>query len=131
MKWLASLLCLVSTVGAQPTNAVRHFILDPANVTRLPIARDQLTTVSFPSPVSDLEGAFLSPEPEPPALFQISFRPGSHFFSLRALAANAQATLHVGWRGQTYILELIESSTPTLAAIFRPMPTNILATVPP
>ncbi|MBK7999669.1 MAG: hypothetical protein IPK15_13370 [Verrucomicrobia bacterium] len=123
MKPLANLLLLLAVLPVPAAEAVRQILLNPAQMVRLPVARDQLTTVRFPSPISDLEGAFFSPEPGPPALFQISFRPGNAFFALRALATNASATLSVGWRGQTYVLQCIESTDPLLSVTFVDRPT--------
>jgi hypothetical protein len=130
MKWLISLLCLAASAGAGPSDAIRQCVLDPLTIVRVPVARDRLTTIRFPGPVSDIEGAFVSPESDPPSLFQISFRPGSPFFSLRALATNASAALTVGWKGRSYVLELVESSVPLLAIQFIERPSAARAMVP-
>lgn len=116
MKWLVSLFLTATAVCAQLTN--REFVLDPRQVVRVPVAQERLTTFRFPGPISDLEGVFISPSVEPPARFQMSFRPGSEFFSLRALTTNASATLAVGWRGNTYHLECFESAASWPGVIF-------------
>ena len=91
-------------------------------VTRIYIALDRLTTIRFPSPLSDLQSALVAAEPHPDALFLVVFQPGNAFFSLRALAPNASTTLNVVWNNQTCVLELVESPTPCLSAIFEPPP---------
>lgn len=123
MKRLASLLLLLGLLPVPAAEAIRQVLLNPAQVVRIPVARDQLTMVRFPSPIADLEGAFFAPDPEPPALFQISFRPGNAFLALRALTTNVSATLSVGWRGQTYVLQCVESSYPLLSVVFVDRPT--------
>lgn len=129
MKWLASLLLTVTTAFAQPTN--RLVWLDPLQVVRLPISQERLTTVRFPSPISDLEGAFISANAEPPARFQVSFRPGSEWFSLRALTTNASATLAVGWNGNVYHLECVESAVSSPGVFFNEKPAPTPAPPPP
>jgi hypothetical protein len=114
MKRLVNLLVLAASLSTGAAETIQHTLLDPDQVVRVPVARNRLTTVRFPSPISDLEGAYLSIEDAPPALFQISFRPGQNFFSLRALATNASTTLTVGWKGRSYVLELLESPDPVL-----------------
>lgn len=114
MNRFAKLLLLACVLPVHGAELVRQEVLDPRVVLRVPVSRDRLTTVRFPSPVSDLEGTYLSAGDEPPARFQISFQPGKNFFSLRALATNVSTTLTVGWRGQFHVLELVESSEPLL-----------------
>lgn len=113
------MLVLYQSFVVQGAEAIQEVVLDPLRVTKVPVARDRITTIRFPSPVSDLEGAYLSPDPEPPALFQISFKPGHEYFTIRALATNVNAVLSVGWHGNTYVLALQESPDPILALLFR------------
>lgn len=96
--------------------------LDPMQVTRLQIARDRLTTIRFPGPISHLESALVATEPHPEALFLLSFHPGESFFSLRALVAGASTSLNVVWKQQTYVLELVESTSPWLSVVFEDPP---------
>ena len=126
MKSLISMLFAVTAVCAQTTN--KEFWLDPLQVPRIPVAQDRFTTVRLPSPISDLTGVFISPNAEPPARFQISFRPGSEFFSLRALTTNVSATLAVGWNGNIYHLECVESavSWPGVFFVEKPAPNPML-----
>lgn len=110
---------LCQGLAVQAVDPIQEVILDPLRVTKVHVAADRITTIRFPSPVSDLEGAYFSPEPEPPALFQISFKPGHEYFTVRALATNVNAVLSVGWRGNTYVLTVQESPDPVLALLFR------------
>lgn len=96
--------------------------LDPMQVTRLQIARDRLTTIRFPGPISYLESALVATEPHPEAFFLLSFHPGEAFFSLRALVAGASTSLNVVWKQQTYVLELVESTSPWLSVVFEDPP---------
>ena len=102
------------------TNPIQRLVLDPMQVTRIPVATDRLTTVRFPSPMSDLVSALVATETHPSARFLLSFQPGESFFSLRALAPGASTTLNVVWKFQTYVLELVESRTPWLSVIMAP-----------
>ena len=126
MKHLALSLVLLVSPGAsalaQPTNPIQRMMLNPNAVTRIPVATDRLTTIRFPGPVSDLEASRIGIEPHPEALFLLSFQPGHAFFSLRALVARTNATLNVTWKGQTYVLECVESRSPWLSVVFDPPP---------
>ncbi len=112
MNRFAKLLFLAASLSAHGAGLIRQEVLDPGMAVRVPVSRERLTTVRFPSPISDLEGTYLSAGVEPPARFQISFQPGRSSFALRALATNVNTTLTVGWRGQLQVLELVESSEP-------------------
>jgi hypothetical protein len=129
MKWLASFFLAAAAAAAQPTN--RQVWLDPLQVVRLPVSQERLTTVRFPSPISDLEGAFISANAEPPARFQVSFRPGSEWFSLRALTTNVSATLAVGWNGNVYHLECVDSPVSSPGVFFNEKSAAPIPTVPP
>lgn len=102
---------------------IQQIILDPLQVIRVPVATDRLTTLRFPSPVSDLASAMISSEPHPSALFQMTFHPGESFFSVRALRARASTTLNVVWKSQTFVFHFHESSDPWLSVILgEPVP---------
>jgi len=113
--WLAGV-----TAAAQPTNPIQQLTLDPMKVTPIPVALDRLTTIRFPSPISDLQSARIAAEQHPEAFFLLSFQPGNAFFSVRALTATTNTSINVVWKNQTYVLELIESSTPWLSVVFDP-----------
>lgn len=115
---LFALAACATFAAAQPSNPIQRLKLDPMVVTRIPVARDRLTTIRFPSPLSDLQAVTVAAEPHPDALFQIAFRPGNAFFSVRALAANTNTTINAVWKDQTYVIELVESHEPWLSVIF-------------
>ncbi|HRI16441.1 MAG TPA: hypothetical protein PLX89_25895 [Verrucomicrobiota bacterium] len=102
---------------ALSSNLVQRVVLDPLQVTRIPVATDRLTTIRFPGPMTDLASALVATEAHPAAKFLLSFQPGESFFSIRALASGASTTLNVVWKSQTYVLELIESRNPWLSVI--------------
>ena len=114
---LLGAVCLCSVASAHPTNAVQRLTLNPMTVLRIPVARDRLTTIRFPSALSDLQAALVVTEPHPEALFLVTFRTGDAFFSVRALAAGTNTSLNAVWKNQTYVLELVESPTPWLSVI--------------
>jgi hypothetical protein len=116
MKLIANLLLCVFLTSAQ-ANPIKRFELNFLTTVKLPVSRDNLTTIQFPSPVSDVEGAFVSTTADPPAKFQLSFRPGSHFLSLRALNEGVSATIHVAWKGKIYVFQLTESADPVFSAV--------------
>ena len=100
------------------TNPIQNLVLDPLRVIRIPVSRDRVTTVRFPSPISDFVSAAIATEPHPEAKFLLLPQPGRAFFSLQALATNASTTLNVVWKSQTIVLEIVESSNPWLAVSF-------------
>ncbi len=115
----------VASPKAPSTSPIRRLVLDPLQVLVIPVALDRVTTLRFPSPVSDLVSALISTEPHPGAHFLMTFHPGESFFSVRALQAQAATTLNVVWKSQTFVLQLQESSEPCLSVIFEePKPTS-------
>ena len=115
MNPLAFSLCWSLALPACAGPAVTNLVLNPREVVTVLVATDRLTTISFPSAIAHLEAAYVSTEAEPPARFQLAFRPGHSFFSVRALGSNATATINVVWNRGTYVFELLPSTAPTLA----------------
>lgn len=110
----------------RPTPPIQARALDPHQVVPVPVAIDRLTTVRFPSPISDLVSALVSTEPHPEALFVVIFQPGEAFFSVRALRPNATTSLNVVWRAQTHVFELTASPNPVLSLILtNPPPARV------
>src|ERR1035441_2187357 len=70
---------LAVSAGAQPF--ITNIVLDPHEVIVVPVAQDRLSAIVFPSPIAHLEGAFLALDTEPPARFQINFKPGNPYRS--------------------------------------------------
>ena len=116
--------------AAVSNHPIQQITLDPLQVIRVPVATDRLTTLRFPSPVSDLASAMISTEPHPSALFQMTFHPGESFFSVRALRAKASTTLNVVWKSQTFVFLFDESSDPWLSVILT-APSAIRSDRPP
>jgi hypothetical protein len=109
---LSIFLALATSVGAQP---ITYLVLNPREVVVVPVALDRVSLVTFPTPFSHLEGAYLSTNAEPRARFQINYRPGSAYFSVRALVPDASAAVTVIWNRKVFVFELIASTRPTLA----------------
>ena len=107
-------LCLVVAARAAAQPALTNIVLNPGEIVVVPVTTDRLSMICFPSPISHLEGAYLSTEAEPPARFQVNFKPGSSYFSVRALAENVSAAVAVVWKEKTFVFELISSSHPLL-----------------
>ncbi len=99
--------------GAQPF--ITNLVLNPRQVITVPVAVDRLSAIVFPSAISHLEGAYLSTDVDPPARFQVSFKPGNAYFSVRALNPNASAAVNVVWHRKTFVFELVASPRPLLA----------------
>ncbi len=97
------------------TDPIQNLVLDPLRVIRIPVSRDRVTTVRFPSPISDFVSAAVATEPHPEAKFRLLPQPGTGFFSVQALVTNASTSLNVLWKSQTFVFELVESSTPWLS----------------
>lgn len=127
---LGSFALAVSALAQFADRPIQRLPLDPMAVTRIPVARDRLTTIRFPSPVSDLQSALVATEPQPEALFLVAFQPGSAFFAVRALRPATNTTLNVVWQDQTCVLELVESASPWLSVIFDP-PVDPSTSAPP
>ena len=125
-KLLIWILLLAAGLGrAQNPNGVAHLALNSNSVFRVAVALDRVTTVSFPVPITGLEGAFISQEPSVLARFQLSYQTGSRYFSLRALATKVTANLNVILGREIFALELFESRQPAYIVEFtRPPPTK-------
>lgn len=100
------------------TQAIEQFVLDEQKVYPIAVARDRITTISFPGPISAIDAANVTVDGTTPGLFQIAHANGSYFFSVRALATNAVTDVNVRWNNQTYVLELHESHQPCYSVNF-------------
>lgn len=124
MKPLANLI-LASCLAAQGALAedapkpIQDLILDDHTMYSVPVSGARVTTVSFPSAISAIDGAFVTTNGKVPGLFQISHTEGTSYFSARALAKSASTNLNVRWDGRTYVVELKESTEPWLSVIFQ------------
>ncbi len=105
---------------------VLQYSLDLGRVFPVPLTIDHLTTIRLPVPIQGLEGLFVSPEPDPPSRFQISFRPGEAFFSIRALQTNATGNLNVVLPDGMLALNLYATNAPAFVLNFSQPSSNNL-----
>lgn len=106
-------------VHAAPENpAIRNYPLDEYSVQTVPVSRDTVTTVSFPGPITAIQGSRFTTGGGRADLFQIDYNKGSYFLSLRTLERGARANLNVVWNHKTYVLDVVDSTEPVLSAIF-------------
>ena len=119
---------LLLTVPIIATNAhaaeqrVQDFALDDHGVYSVPISATRVTTISFPSPITAVDGALLTLDGKTPGLFQIAHTKGTAFLSLRALAKDAATNINVRWNNRTYAFELHESADPWYSVVLRSGP---------
>ena len=98
---------------------VQDFPLDDHTVYSVPVSGARVTTISFPSPISAIDGALLTLDGKTPGLFQVAHTKGTAFLSLRALAKDATTNLNVRWNNRTYAFELRESTEPWYSVVLR------------
>lgn len=106
--------------AANPSPPIQDLILDDHTVYAVPVSGKRVTTISFPGPISAIDGAFVTTDPKNPGLFQLAHTKGTSYFSARALAKDAATNLNVRWNGRTYVFELKESSEPCYSVILLP-----------
>lgn len=98
---------------------VQDFRLDDHTVYSVPVSGSRVTTISFPSPISAIDGALLTLDGKTPGLFQVAHTKGTAFLSVRALAKDATTNLNVRWNNRTYAFELHESPEPWYSVVLR------------
>ena len=124
MKTSISLLLLTATVAlAQPSQQIVKDLLDENVSIVVPVATKRVTTISFPSAITAIDGAGITVDGKTPGLFQLAHAKGSAFLSVRALAAKASANLNIRWNDHTYVFELTESDQPVLSLNLEAPPT--------
>jgi hypothetical protein len=85
MKRLAiSFLMGVCLIAGAKDKAIQDFILDEQTVYVIPVSGFRVTTISFPGPISAIDAAQVTIDPQKPAAFLIAHTKGSSFFSVRA-----------------------------------------------
>ena len=102
-------------VAAAPPESIQRAILDDRVVVVVPVATNRVTTISFPGPISAIDGAGVSADPKVPGAFQLAHTKGSSFLSVRAAARASASNLNIRWNRRTYVFELVESNAPVLA----------------
>ena len=129
MKSIANLLLLTVTVLAangalaQPAREIVKDFLDENVLIVVPVATNRVTTISFPSAITAIDGAGVTVDGKTPGLFQLAHTKGSAFLSVRALFPKASANLNIRWNDHTYVFELTESGQPVLSLNMAAMPT--------
>jgi len=116
---LALLLLGVQSTTAKAANHIAEYRLDEQTVYAIPVSRSRVTTISFPGPISAIDAANVTSDPKIPGLFQIAHTKGSYFLSVRALVERATTNINIRWNKKTYVIELIESSSPLYSVIFQ------------
>lgn len=101
---------------------VQDFTLDDHIVYTVPVSATRVTTISFPSPITAIDGALLTADGKTPGAFQVAHTKGTAFLSLRALAKDAATNLNVRWNNRTYAFELHESADPWYSVVLRSGP---------
>jgi hypothetical protein len=99
--------------------SIQDLILDDHTVYTVPVSGRRITTISFPGPISAIDGAFVTTDSKNPGLFQLAHTRGTSYFSARALAKDAITNLNVRWNGKTYVFELKESSEPWYSLVLQ------------
>jgi hypothetical protein len=129
MKSITNILLLTVTVLAanvalaQPTKEIVKDFLDENVLIVVPVATNRVTTISFPSAITAIDGAGITVDGKTPGLFQLAHTKGSAFLSVRALFPKASANLNIRWNDHTYVFELTESGQPVLSLNLAAMPT--------
>jgi hypothetical protein len=89
----------------------------------VPVATNRVTTISFPSAITAIDGAGITVDGKTPGQFQLAHTKGSAFLSVRALLPKAAANLNIRWNDRTYVFELLESDKPVLSLNLEAPPT--------
>jgi len=108
---------------AQSSKEILKDFLDENVSIVVPVATNRVTTISFPSAITAIDGAGITVDGKTPGLFQLAHAKGSAFLSVRALAAKASANLNIRWNDHTYVFELTESDQPVLSLNLEAPPT--------
>ncbi|MDQ6911257.1 MAG: hypothetical protein M3128_00075 [Verrucomicrobiota bacterium] len=119
-----TLLALVAAAvqGHATEQRVQDFLLDDHKVYNVPVSGARVTTISFPSPIAAIDGAFVTLDGKTPGLFQIAHTKGTPYLSVRALTKEATTNLNVRWNNHTYTIELHESAEPWYSVVLQSKP---------
>ena len=121
---------LATAALASDTKPIQNALLDDRVVYTVPVSTNRVTTISFPGPISAIDAAGVTTDAKIPGLFQLAHTKGSAFLSVRALSPKASANVNVRWNKRTYVLELVESSTPILSLNLEAPPASQVAAAP-
>src|SRR5271166_619566 len=115
--------------GALPVLAAANQNL-ASKVVRIPLNQDEpaivktgtngITTLEFPYKIEALDGFgfSVSPAPDGPDLFQISFNKGTNFLSLKAMREGVEGNLTVVLDGKVYCLFCTAVADPSFVMVF-------------
>jgi hypothetical protein len=120
---LAGSLLTFNVACAQNSKEILKDFLDSNVSIVVPVATNRVTTISFPSAITAIDGAGVTVDGKTPGLFQLAHTKSSAFLSVRALFPKASANLNIRWNDQTYVFDLIESSQPVLSLNLEAPPT--------
>ena len=120
---LAVPLLTINVACAQSSKEILKDFLDENVSIVVPVATNRVTTISFPSAITAIDGAGVTVDGKTPGQFQLAHTKGSAFISVRALAPKASANLNIRWNDHTYVFELTESGQPVLSLNLAVMPT--------
>ena len=124
MKSIVSLFLLTASVAlAQSSKEILKDFMDENVLTIVPVASNRVTTISFPSAITAIDGVSVTVDGKTPGLFQLAHTKGSAFLSVRALLPKASANLNIRWNDRTYVFELLESDVPVLSLNMEAPPT--------
>src|SRR3984957_2120053 len=119
---LAVTVLMVNVAWAQPKEIVKDF-LDENVLIIVPVATNRVTTISFPSAITAIDGAGITVDGKTPGLFQLAHTKASAFLSVRALSPKVSANLNIRWNEHTFVFELTESAQPVLSLNLEAAPT--------
>src|SRR5580700_1364243 len=74
--------------------AIQHVYLDDRTEVSVPVATNHVTTISFPSSITAIDGSGFTVDGKMPGAFQLAYTRGSAFLSVRALVPRASANLN-------------------------------------
>ena len=113
---------ILSVVGPSlaTAQAIKTLPLDDQTVYHLKVGTDKVTTLVFPQPITALEGSGITADPKTKADMLLSYHAGERFFSVRALADNAESDLNVIINRKVYVLELVTDKEPFQSVTFYP-----------
>ncbi|OAM87324.1 hypothetical protein OH491_26755 [Termitidicoccus mucosus] len=130
---------MASGIAAGP---VKRYPLDDRSVYAVRVGTEAPTTVIFPGPVTALDGAGVSQRAEEAPPILISHQPGTRFFSVRAVQADAVGAANVIFRDRVFAFSFTTEAEPDRTVTFyehpaktarrdaaRPMPHQLLALI--
>ena len=109
----------VCLIADAKDKTIQEYILDEQTVYAIPVSINRVTTISFPGPISAIDAAQVTIDPQKPAAFLIAHTKGSSFLSVRAEAKKATTNVNIRWNNKTYVIELVESDEPLLSVTFQ------------